>query len=63
MEFDLIEYVYQFYKDYGLRHDFGIVKISNNKKNGACYHYAIACNKHKKPLDRDCDLKQACSWY
>jgi FAR1 DNA-binding domain len=56
MEFDSIEYVYQFYKDYGLRHSFGIVKRSNHKKDGACYHYALGCNKHKKPVDRDCNL-------
>jgi hypothetical protein len=55
MEFDLIEYVYQFYKDYGLRYDFEIVKRSNHKKE-ACYHYDLACNKHKKPIDMDCDL-------
>jgi hypothetical protein len=33
-----------------------IVKRSNYKNDGACYHYALACNKYKKPVDMDCDL-------
>jgi len=31
------------------------VKRTNHKKDSHCYHYSFACNKFKKPEERDCD--------
>jgi hypothetical protein len=48
MEFDSVEEALEFYKYYGYRKEFGVVKRSNHKKEDACYHYAFSCNKLKK---------------
>lgn len=53
MEFDSVDEALLFYKVYGFKSGFGVVKRTNHKKEGPCYHYAFACNKWKKPEERD----------
>jgi zinc finger SWIM domain-containing protein 3 len=55
MEFDSVEEAQDFYKYYGYRKGFGVVKRSNHKKKDACYHYAFSYNKLKKPAERNWD--------
>jgi FAR1 DNA-binding domain len=37
-----------FYNKYAKRHGFGAVRRTNHNKDGVCYRYTFACNKHKK---------------
>jgi len=52
MEFSSADEAFLFYNDYSKRLGFGAVRRSNHKRDGFCYRYTFACNRHKKVEDR-----------